>query len=123
MRNGKSTESSQGLCGTLFCVKFFKNVLEKGKLVEYNENTSNKTQILSNHPMCLLRYSEAHQNFKTLSSKNFKLGESIEEWKVSAYDCSIFALNFAYICNIMKKKNIIYYMVLKTEVIIGLQLV
>ena len=87
MRSGKSTESSQGLCGTLFCVKFFKNVLEKGKLVEYNENTSNKTQILSNHPMCLLRYSEAHQNFKTLSSKNFKLGESIKEWMVSAYDC------------------------------------
>lgn len=33
---------------------------------------------------------KAHQNFMTTSSKNFELGELIEEWTVRAYDCREF---------------------------------
>lgn len=82
-----------------FLFRDIKSILKK-----YNDSTSNKTQIQSNHPACQLRYSKTHQKFMTVLSRDFKVDELIEEWSESAYDCGI--LNFASKCNIIKEKYI-----------------
>ena len=49
-----------------------KKTLEKDKTVEYNERTSNKTQILSNHLKCLLRLFMDASEFQDVIVKDFQ---------------------------------------------------
>ena len=57
---------------SLFYIKTFLKQENRSSIIK---NTSNKTQILSNHSMCLTRYSKNASEFHDVIVEDFQFGE------------------------------------------------